>query len=114
MKFKVERSAGVPIGSYAAKFIEAEQAANDYGEAVVLKFQVTGGEHTGSIATRWCSPNLTQKSTLFQFVAAMAGRKPEAGEEIDVASFYGTPGMVVVGEAKSGNGTRVETFIRTG
>jgi len=113
MKFRVERSKGVPVGSYAARFVEAEQASNDYGDAVVLKFEITGGEHTGSTVTRWCSQNLTPKSGLYAFVTAMAGRKPEAGEEIELTDFYGTVGMIVVIEAKGG-GSKVETFIKAG
>jgi len=112
MKFTVARS-GVPAGSYGAKFVQAEAFSNDYGDAVRLTFEVVAGDHTGATCSRIVSPKLTPKSGLYRFVQALAGRKPEAGEEIDLAALYGTSGMIVVQETDSG-AVRVESFVRMG
>ena len=112
MKFTVERS-GVPVGSYGAKFVQAEAFSNDFGDAVRLSFEVVAGEHSGATCTRIVSAKLTPKSGLYRFVQAIAGRKPEAGEEIDLAAMYGTAGLIVVQETDSG-AVRVESFVRMG
>lgn len=112
MKFTVQQP-GVPPGSYGAKFVEASPFSNDFGEAVKLVFEITTGEHQGSNATRICSTKLTPNSNLFTFITALLGHKPGSGEEIDLEHLAGTPGMIVVGETKSGS-TRVESFVRVG
>lgn len=112
MKFTVSPS-GLPVGSYGAKFIAAEPITNDFGDGVTLKFEVLSGDHTGETATRICSTKLSPKSNLFKFIQALKGTKPEAGEEIDLLSYVGTAGMIVVEETDSGS-TRVGSFIRMG
>ena len=111
MKFTMQND-GVPTGNYPVEFTGAEEFENDFGPGVKLVFRVTAGEQEGASPTRIVSAKLSPKSNLFKFVSALKGRKPEAGEEIDLDSLTGVRGMVIVGETESGS-TRVETFLRT-
>jgi len=110
MKFIVSRG-GLTVGTYAAKFVGAEPITNDYGKAVSLKFEVISGDLAGQTGTRICSLTLSPKSRLFEFVIAFEGGKPEAGEEIDLAGYFGATGMIVVEQTPSG-ATRVASFLR--
>lgn len=111
MKLTVSGASGVPSGSYAARFVEAEAVLNDFGEGVRLSWEVLQGDHKGERTTRIVSQKLGPKTNLFKFVSALAGRRPEAGEEIDLTTFYGVTGMAIVGDCEGGS-TRVESFIR--
>ena len=116
MKF-ITSSGGLPVGHYAAEFVSIEDfksdPSNDYGPAVVLTFKVIAGELENETATRIVSAKLSRKSILHEFVRCFRnGVKPEAGEEIDMASFYGITGTIFVEEFESGNGTRVERFMK--
>lgn len=110
MKFTVSAS-GLPVGSYGAKFIGVEPITNEFGDAVSLRFEVLSGDLAGQTATRICSTKLSPKSNLFGFISALKGSKPEAGEQIDLSSYFGTTGMIVV-EAIDSGATRVGAFIR--
>lgn len=111
MKFVMTSASGIPAGNYPAKFVEAEGIENDFGPGVRLTWEVLQGDHQGAKTTRIVSQKLGPKTNLFKFVSALAGRKPEAGEEIDLTAFYGLSGMVIVGDCEGGS-TRVESFIR--
>ena len=113
MKFTVTAGEGLPVGSYAAKFTSAELITNDYGEGVKLIFEVLQGAHQGQTGSRICSTKLSPKSNLFKFLQAFKGGKLEPGEQVDMLSFVGQQGMVIV-EATEGGSTRVGSFIRMG
>ena len=105
-------SGGLPVGPYAAEFAEAEAFENDYGAAVRLTFVVLSGDHEGEPGTRIVSQKLSPKSNLHKFVKALKGAAVEPGERIDLESFYGTRGTIVVEETDSG-GTRVGSFLKS-
>lgn len=111
MKFTVTAGEGLPIGSYAARFTAAEPFDNEFGPAVKLIFEVLQGEHQGQKASRICSAKLSPKSNLFKFLQAFKGGKLELGDQIDLFSFLGQQGMMIV-EATTGGSTRVGSFIR--
>lgn len=111
MKFTVTAGEGLPVGSYAARFKEAEPVTNDFGEGVKLVFEVLQGEHLGQTASRICSTKLSPKSNLYKFLQAFKGGKLEPGEQVDLLSFIGQQGMMIVEGTDSG-ATRVATFIR--
>ena len=114
MKFVMTSASGIPAGSYAAKFVEAEGIENDFGPGVRLTWEVLQGDHRGAKTTRIVSQKLGPKTNLFKFVSALAGgRKPEAGDEIDLTAFYGVSGMLIVADCEGGS-TRAESFIRMG
>ena len=113
MKFTVTAGEGLPIGSYAAKFTSAEPFENEYGPGVKLIFEVLQGDHQGQTSSRICSVKLSPKSNLFKFLQAFKGGKLEPGEQVDLLSFVGQQGMMIV-EATEGGSTRVGSFIRMG
>ena len=54
MKFEM-KSSGVPVGSYKASFVGAEEFNENvekFGAGVLLKWKVIGGQHDGAEATR--------------------------------------------------------------
>jgi hypothetical protein len=114
LKFTVTAGEGLPVGSYPAKFSSAEPFDNgstEYGPGVKLTFEVLHGEHQGQKASRICSIKLSPKSNLFKFLQAFKGGKLEPGEQVDLLSFVGQQGMMIV-EATEGGSTRVGSFIR--
>ena len=113
MKFTVTAGEGLPIGSYAAEFADAEPFENDYGPGVKLIFAVLQGDFQGQKSSRICSTKLSPKSNLFKFLQAFKGGKLEPGEQVDLLSFIGTRGMMIV-EATEGGSTKVGSFIRMG
>jgi hypothetical protein len=113
--FEMQAGSGVPPGSYTAEFVRAEEYtnnANDYGPAVLLVWKILNGEHADEETTRIVSPKLNAKTNLFKFVTALNGGPVEPGQQVDLESFYGTKGMVIVEETEGG-ATRVSTFLRT-
>jgi hypothetical protein len=111
MKFTMQETTGVPVGGYRAEYIVAETFENEYGPGVRLKWKVLDGEHTGSETSRIVSQKLSPKSNLYKFVKALKGGDIEAGEEVDLQSFAGTKGMIVVEETES-KATRVASFLK--
>ncbi len=69
---------------------------NEYGPGVKLVFEVLQGEHQGQTASRICSTKLSPKSNLFKFLQAFKGGKLEPGEQVDLLTFIGQQGMMVV------------------
>ena len=113
MKFTMQEPSGVPVGGYAAEYVGAEAFENEseYGPGVKLKWQILDGEHQGTEASRIVSQKLSPKSNLCKFVKALKGSDIAAGEEVDLQSYVGTRGMIVVEEVESG-ATRVGSFLK--
>ena len=113
--FIVNGSSGVPSGSYNAIFEGVEaytENLDKYGEAVVLKFRISSGDHKGEEASRICSKKFTLKSNLYRFAKALLGRELSKGEAFDFANHINAKGMIVVEETEGGS-TRVATFLRS-
>ena len=113
--FTVDGSSGVPSGSYNATFEGIEEYTENldkYGEALVLKFRITSGEHKGLETSRICSKKFTLKSNLYKFAKALLGRELSKGESFDFADHINAKGMIVVEETEGGS-TRVATFLRS-
>jgi hypothetical protein len=105
---------GVPIGSYSAEFVKAEpfeENVDRFGPAVLLVWRILDGKDAGEEATRICSAKLNAKTNLFKLACGLNGGPIEPGEEVDLESFYGTKGLVVVEETEGGH-TRVATFLK--
>jgi hypothetical protein len=115
MTFEMKAGGGIPAGAYQAEFVRAEkfdQNAEQYGIGVLLVFKVLEGELQGEETTRIVSAKLSTKSNLHKFVQSFRGAPVEPGENIELESFYGTAGMIVVEECGDGGSTRVATFLR--
>lgn len=111
MKFTVSDAAGVPVGGHAAEYVGAEDFENDFGPGVKLKWKILEGPYQNSEATRIVSQKLSPKSNLYRFVKSLKGADLSAGEEVDLQSYVGTQGMIVVEETDSG-ATRVGSFMK--
>jgi hypothetical protein len=112
MKFVMSDTTGIPVGGYSAEYVGAEEfLSDDYGPGVRLKWKILQGEHEGAETSRIVSQKLSPKSNLYKFVKALKGADIAAGEEIDLQSYAGVRGMVVVEETDSG-ATRVGSFLK--
>lgn len=111
MKFVMQDTTGVPVGGYAAEYVGAEAFENEFGPGVKLMWRILDGEYQGTEATRIVSQKLSPKSNLCRFVKSLKGSDIAAGEEVDLQSYVGTRGMIVVEETDSG-ATRVGSFLR--
>lgn len=111
MKFTMQDNTGVPVGGYAAEFAGAEAFENEFGPGVKMKWKILNGDHQGTEATRIVSQKLSPKSNLCKFVKSLKGSDIAAGEVIDLQSYVGVRGMVVVEETDSG-ATRVGSFLK--
>ncbi len=116
MAFLIEvGQGGAPVGVHAAQFVRAEHYESedrpDLPPAIKLSWKILAGAHDGAEASRIVSTKTGPKANLPKFLKAFAGRDVQAGEQIDLESFYGLRGSVVVEETDSG-GTRVATFLR--
>ena len=110
MKFTMTASEGIPAGGYSAEFIGAEVFKNEYGPGVRLKWKVNDGEYAGAETSAMCSQKLSAKSKLYKFVKALKSDEITAGEEIDLQSYLGVKGLIVVVESESG-ATYVDSFL---
>ena len=117
MTFEMKTVGGIPKGAYQAEFVRAEkyeQNVEQYGLGILLAWRVLNGELAGEEASRIVSAKLSAKSNLYKFVQALKGGPVEPGEKVDLESFYGTQGMVIVDKCGGeGGSTRVETFLRS-
>ena len=112
MKFTMSDTTGIPVGGYSAEYVGAEEfLSDDYGPGVRLKFKVLDGEHAAAEASRICSQKLSPKSNLHKFVKSLKGSDIAAGEQVDLQSYAGTRGMIVLEETDSG-ATRVGSFLK--
>ncbi|MEO2035578.1 MAG: hypothetical protein ABGZ35_26160 [Planctomycetaceae bacterium] len=111
MKFTMTVGEGIPAGGYSAEFIGVEEFENEYGPGVRLKWKVNDGEHAGAEPSAMCSQKLSAKSKLHKFVKALKGGEIAAGEEIDLQTYVGVRGLIVVVESDNG-ATYVDSFLR--
>ena len=112
--FTVTVPSSVPSGSYSATFLACEKYQGNveqFGEGVILRFQVNSGEYKGQETSRICSRTFSTKSNLFQFAKALYGRDLTGGDTFDFADHVGAKGIIVVEKTDSG-ATRVATFLR--
>jgi hypothetical protein len=102
----------VPPGVYHATFDGVEQTHHEvYGDGLVFKFVVDRGRFKGRAVTRVTKPEATLKNSCGVFLAALAGKTPADGLEIDPADHEGRKYLCTVTAAKNG-GSRVENFVR--
>ncbi|MEO2035807.1 MAG: hypothetical protein ABGZ35_27335 [Planctomycetaceae bacterium] len=108
----MQDTTGIPVGGYSAEYMGAEEfLSDDYGPGVRLKWKVLDGEHAGAEASRIVSQKLSPKSNLYRFVKSLKGSDIGAGEEVDLQSYVGIKGLIVVEETDSG-ATRVGSFMK--
>ena len=107
-------SGGVPAGAYTVELVAVEpwtENSDKYGDGIVFKFKVLGGEHDGVETSRITGSRLTPKSALKRILMGLKGGDIEVGEKIEPQAFVGRRYMAVVQETDSGS-TRVETLLK--
>ena len=105
---------GVPAGNYYAEFVGVApftENAERFGEGVLLKWRVIGGEQNGQEASRICSKKVSPKSNLAKFAVALKGAPILTGERFSLDAFVGVRGQIIVEPTESG-GSRVNVFLR--
>ncbi len=108
-------SGSLPVGVYGAEFIGAEsynENVDKFGPGCSLKFRVKGGQYDGQEVSRIVGAKLSPKSALAKFVTAFKGGAIEAGERVNLDTFKGVVGSIIVQPTESGS-TRIETFLRS-
>lgn len=106
---------GVPAGSYTGTFdgIQEKDADEErgYGPAVIWQFTIVGGPFDGQTATRITGATPTVKNACGKFLRAISGKQLAPGVPFDTDEAIGRRFHLIVVDAPSGNGTRVETCV---
>ena len=111
MKMKIANNQ-LPVGGYECSFDGAEESTHEvYGDGLRWCFTVERGKHRSAKAYRTTKPEPTPKNSCGRFLAALAGKPPTDGLEIDLDDYIGRRYSVIVGESEGGS-TRVESFAR--
>jgi hypothetical protein len=102
----------VPPGVYTCSFDGTEETTHEqYGDGLLWRFIVERGRFRDRMVTRTTKTEATLKNSCGAFLAALAGRAPSDGLEIDPADYEGRRYICTVAATKNG-GTRVESFVR--
>lgn len=103
----------IPCGEYPAEFIGDEpfDGNPEFGEAVMLKFRVTEGEHEDFVVTRIVSKKFSSKAALTRFIEDISGEPASPGKQIDTATLVGIEGTIRVVDTPSGR-SKVDRFDR--
>ena len=108
----VVKNSGVPIGSYVCEFVGTEPVEHDeYGDGLKWIFKIVEGTLAGKECFRTTKPEPTPKNSCGKFLAALDGKTPADGLDIDTDDFIGRRYAVMVGASQGGDSTRVETFV---
>lgn len=112
ISFTVE-AGGVPAGPYQAEFILAEpfQGREEYGPALKLCWKILAGEHRDTKVDRLVSAKLKQGSHLYNFLVALHGGPLPVGQSVNLQTYYGTRGVIVV-DAPEGSFSKVVSFVK--
>jgi len=93
----------IPVGMYPAKFISwEEKSGGEYGDYVLLEFEVTDGDYAETkrnlIASSKLTKGKTQETTskLFRAITGLLGREPEANEEVSLDNLLETKCQILV------------------
>lgn len=111
-EFTFAESSGPPAGIYKATFAGVTKTHHEeYGPGARFDFKVVGGEHDGKIASRTCKPTATAGNATGKLMQGILGASAKPGEKVNVAAYVGKTYTIVVGLAKNGTSTRVESCI---
>ena len=104
-------TAGVPIGSYKAKFLCDELIDHkEYGPGVKWTFEIHEGKYAGWEVSRITSPNLTLKNAAGKIIRGLVGHILENGVDVNIDDCVDRLYSIVMDETQSG-GTRVESLV---
>jgi len=107
-------SSGVPVGSYRAEFVGAEdylENVDKYEPGVLLRWKVTDGPEAGNETGRITSAKMNPRTALGKFSVALKGSAIARDENFAFGNYVGVTGNVLV-EGTDNGGTRVSVFLR--
>jgi hypothetical protein len=111
-KVKISTS-GLPVGAYTCTFEGIEETNHaDYGFGWKWIFEVIDGPHAGERCYRTTKAAPTVKNSCGRFLAALVGKRPEDGLEVDTNDFIGEEYTVVIEDSPNSDSTRIGTFAR--
>jgi hypothetical protein len=111
-EFVFADGAGPPAGIYKAAFVGVSKTHHEeYGAGARFDFKIVGGEHDGRIASRTCKPQPTAQNATGKLMQGLLGSAAKPGEKVNLATCIGKTYTIVVGLAKNGTSTRVESCI---
>jgi hypothetical protein len=113
--FKEASYDSVPEGTYITEFLGNEETKSKYEEgekAVVWKWKIVEGVHTGKIVTRVTGANPTLANGCGRIIIGLLGKTPSTTESVSIKDCIGKRYIVQVVKTKDGKGTRVETVTR--
>ena len=102
----------LPLGQYLCEFVGAEECDNDlYGPGWKWVFEVVEGEQEGRKALRVTSNLPTPKNSCGRFLAALSGKTPQDGLDLDTDDFVGRRYHVMIESCGNGDSTRIASFV---
>lgn len=111
-EFTVAESSGPPPGIYRATFQGVVKTTHpEFGDGARFDWKVVGGEHDGRTASRTCKPTPSSKNVTGALMAGLLGSQMKPGQKVSLAPCVGKAYTIVVGLAKNGTSTRVESCI---
>lgn len=105
MKVKIEAFETYQAGVYPATVKEiTEDLESTYGAQYRFKFAL-GGTLDGKTMTGWCRQSGSVKSKFFEWYAALTGKTPKPGEEVDTDELIGKTAQLVIKIKKGDDGS---------
>ncbi len=109
MKFTVSNQ-DAPAGVYQARFTGVDEGSHpEFGDNLLFKFSVVGGEHKGKQIARCTGVNPTPRSALMRMLTGLAGRQIAPDEVIDTSEFEGRVYSAVV--EQNGERSRIASIV---
>ena len=102
----------LPLGQYLCEFTGAEECENElYGPGWKWTFEVIAGEHEGRKALRVTGNEPSPRNVCGRFLAALAGKTPQDGLDLDTDNFIGRTYHVMIESCGNGDSTRIASFV---
>lgn len=101
-KLKVQQ-AGVPAGTYMAKFAGVEMTNHiEYGKGLRFTFEIMEGPCAGMKASRVTSAVPTPKNNAGRMLSDLTGKPLKPQDEVDVNQYLGGAYRITVEETNGG------------
>jgi hypothetical protein len=100
----------LPPGMFPTVLKNFEETTHpEFGEGILIRFEITGGQHAGQVSGVTIStespPSPTNKAG--RILAGLLGRALTPGEKVDLSQFVGKPYNVILETNKKGTGTAI-------
>jgi hypothetical protein len=86
----------VDDGEYPAKFTGYDARETQFGDAVIMSFELMDEEHHGITVSGMASQKLSPKSKLRGWIEGMLGRALAVGENVNIDALIGSKVMLYI------------------